>query len=135
MEDAAGRSPAPERGRLQSSASILARGIDHRTELASIELSEARDDAVAISALLIGGVVAGVLAGVALNLLVAAIWWDTTHRVRAISLSLTVQIVVAISVFALGRRRLRLWHPLASTIDQLKKDAVCVRDLIANPRS
>ncbi|ATC65534.1 hypothetical protein CMV30_17140 [Nibricoccus aquaticus] len=120
--------------RLQASAAVLARGFDHRAELASLELGDARDHAVGLSGLFLIGAVAALLTGFAANFFVAALWWDTPHRLLAIGLAALVQAAVATTSIALCIHRARRWRPLPLTIDQLKKDSQCLRDLLNSPR-
>jgi uncharacterized membrane protein YqjE len=117
--------------RLQSSAAVFVRGIDHRAELAALEMGEARDHAVGITGLFLISAVAALLTGFAINFLVAALWWDTPHRVLAIALSIAVQATIAVAAAALCVKRARVWRPLSQTIDQLKKDSQCLHELLA----
>jgi uncharacterized membrane protein YqjE len=117
--------------RLQSSAAVFVRGIDHRAELAALEMSEARDHAVGITGLFLISAVAALLTGFAINFLVAALWWDTPHRVLAIALSIAVQATIAVTAATLCVKRARVWRPLSQTIDQLKKDSQCLHELLA----
>ena len=122
-------------GRLQASAAVFARGVDHRAELAGLELCEARREAVTLSGLFLIGAVAALLTGFAINFFVAALWWDTPNRLLAIGLSAGVQAVVAAFVIVRCIRRARVWRPLAFTIDQIKKDSQCLRDLLSSSRN
>jgi uncharacterized membrane protein YqjE len=128
-------SPPSGLGRLHASAAVLARGVDHRAELAAIELVEARDQAVGLSSLFLLGGVAALLTGVALNILVAAIWWDTPHRVLAVGLFTALQAALATFAIVRATRRTRDWAPLSQTLEQLKKDAQCLRDLLTSQRN
>lgn len=134
MNTSVDTAPLPGLGRLQSSAAVLARGFDHRAELAAIELGEARDHAVGISGLFMLGAVAALLTGFAINFFVAALWWDTPHRLLAIGLLAGVQGAVALTAVLTAVNRARSWYPLAHTFDQLKKDSQCLRDLLTPPR-
>lgn len=124
--------PLSEPGRLKSSAVVLARGIDHRAELAGIELTEARDQAVMLSGLFLAGAVAALLTGFAINFFVAALWWDTAHRLVAIGLLAIAQGVLATATIVICVKRARCWQPLALTVDQLKKDSQCLRELLTS---
>jgi uncharacterized membrane protein YqjE len=124
----------PGLDRLQSSAAIIVRGADHRAELASIELGEARDQAMGISVLFLVGAVAALLTGFALNLLIAAIWWDTPHRVLAIAIAGGVQVAISATALLVCIARARQWHPFPQTFEQLRKDTRCLNDLLNSPR-
>jgi uncharacterized membrane protein YqjE len=119
--------------RVQTSAAVFVRGLDHRAELAALEMGEARDHAVGISGLFLISAVSALLTGFAINFLVAALWWDTPHRVLAIGLSIAVQATIAITAAVLCVRRARLWRPLPQTIDQLRKDSQCLHELLTLP--
>lgn len=124
----------PGLDRLRSSAAIIVRGADHRGELASIELGEARDQATSISVLLLVGAVAALLTGFALNLLIAAIWWDTPQRLLAIGIAGGVQAAISVGALVLGITRARQWHPFPQTFEQLRKDSRCLNDLLSSPQ-
>ncbi len=124
----------PGMDRLQKSAAAVLRGADHRSELASIELGEARDRAAGISVLFLVGAVAALLTGFALNLLIAAIWWDTPHRLLAIGIALLLQAALSTAALVLSITRARQWHPFPETFQQLRKDAQCLQDLLNSPR-
>jgi uncharacterized membrane protein YqjE len=135
MNTSTAESPPAGLGRLHASAAVFARGVDHRAELAAIELVEARNQAAGLSGLyLIGGVVA-LLTGVAINFLVAAIWWDTPHRILAVGLFTGLQATVATIAIVAATRRMREWAPLSQSFQQLKKDAQCLRELLTSPRN
>ena len=125
----------PSSGRFQASAAVVARGVEHRAELAGLELCEARHEALSLTGLFLIGAVAALLTGFAINFFVAALWWDTPHRLLAIGLTAGIQAVVATVVIVLCVRRARVWRPLAFTIDQIKKDSQCLRDLLTSSRN
>ncbi|MGC4072738.1 MAG: phage holin family protein [Nibricoccus sp.] len=133
MNNSVETAPLPGLGRLQSSAAVLARGLDHRAELASLELEEARDHANGLFGLFLLGAIAALLTGFALNFFVAALWWDTPHRLLSLGLLAVVQGAVAAAALITALRRSRKWHPLAQTFAQLKKDSQCIRELLHSP--
>jgi uncharacterized membrane protein YqjE len=120
--------------RLQASAAAILRGADHRSELASIELGEARDQATGISVLFLVGAVSALLAGFAANFFVAALWWDTPHRLLAVGLAAGVQAVISAVALTLCVARARQWHPFPQTFEQLRKDTKCLHDLLNSHR-
>ena len=120
-------------GRLGSSVTVIARGVEHRAELAALELDEARTNTVSLLTLLVAGAVVALLTGFALNFFVAALWWDTPHRLLSIGLLAGVQAVAAIWLIARWRHQARSWRPRASTFEQLRKDGQCLHELIKNP--
>jgi uncharacterized membrane protein YqjE len=120
--------------RLQSSAAAILRGADHRSELASIELGEAREQATGISVLFLVGGVAALLTGFAINLLVAALWWDTPHRLLAIGIAVGAQAAIAVTALVISVGRARQWHPFPQTFEQLRKDTRCLQEILNSPR-
>ncbi len=135
MSDATETRPKPLSllERLRATASVFMRACEHRAELAALELGEAKDEAVALSVMSVLGAVAALLSGFALNLLVAAIWWDSPARVLAVSLALAIQVLIAVTAFVVCMKRLRRWRPFDATAQQLKKDSQCLNELFQHP--
>jgi uncharacterized membrane protein YqjE len=133
VNDSVETAPLTGLGRLQSSAAVLARGLDHRAELASVEMDEARDHATGLFGLFLLGAIAALLTGFAINFFVAALWWDTPHRLLSLGILAGVQGAVAAAALLTALRRTRKWHPLSHTFDQLKKDSQCLRELLNSP--
>ena len=105
------------------------RSFGHRAELASIELAEARNEAV-VSLLLVWGTAALLLLfGIAATLVVAASVWDTPHRVPVLALLSAVYLLGALIFGVIARNRLKAWHPFEATADQLKRDGQCLDEL------
>jgi uncharacterized membrane protein YqjE len=119
--------------RIPSSAAALLRGLDHRAELAALELGEARDHATGIAALFLISAVAALLTGFALNFFIAALWWDTPHRLLALGFSTVVQGAIAAGTAFACLRRARRWRPLPETVEQFKKDSQCLHELLSPP--
>jgi uncharacterized membrane protein YqjE len=116
--------------RLRQSADVIMRGVENRAELAALELGEVRREAMI--AIVVAGVCAAVLllAGVAVNLLVAAIFWDTPHRVTALAWVLGIELALGIGGSLWLRHRLMQFDPFAATREQLRKDSVCLHELL-----
>ncbi|MCU0794187.1 MAG: phage holin family protein [Opitutaceae bacterium] len=119
--------------RIPSSAAAMLRGLDHRAELATLELGEAREHATGIAALFLISAVAALLTGFAVNLFIAALWWDTPHRLLAVGAAIAVQGALAAGAAGACLRRARSWRPLPETIDQFKKDSQCLHELLTPP--
>lgn len=115
--------------RLGANAGLLLRALENRAALAAVELEEARLRAVAT--LLVAGVSTGVLflAGATASLLVAAIFWDTPHRVLALALFGAFELLVAAGGGWWAWSRWQRWRPLEHTRDQFTKDAECLREI------
>lgn len=115
-----------------SSARILLRALDHRSQLAGLELREARTRLVFFVVL---AVAAGALLQLALLAGFAAIvaaTWDTAWRVWAPLLSATALAGMGTLLLLMLRRRMRGWAPFGDTLDQLSKDARSLHRLL-NP--
>ena len=98
--------------------SLLGESLDHRRELASLEVVEARDHAIVL------------LLGFAITLLVASIVWDGPHRVAWMVGVCLVYGGGAVGSGSLLLKRLRTWHPLQETQSQLEQDFQCLSKLI-----
>jgi uncharacterized membrane protein YqjE len=123
----------PPRARLPSLGEgfgLLAEALEHRTELAALEVDEARGEARVFLAL--GVVVAQLtlLTGVAVTLTVAGLVWDGPHRVGWLAglagLYLLGAVVAGVSLW----RRWRAWRPLKEISGQLSEDRQCLNQLI-----
>jgi uncharacterized membrane protein YqjE len=119
----------PGFGRLQESAEIVLRGLGHRAQLAAVELEELRDETGRAAVLFGASVVAFLLAGVTTNLVIAAIYWDTPHRVTAMVITGVIELIVGTVVAVVLWRRWRGWRPFAATTEQLELDGKCLEDL------
>src|SRR5690606_23588242 len=101
--------------RLRATGSLFLRACEHRAELAALEMGEAKDEAVGLVILSVVGSVAALMSGFALNLLVAAIWWDSPSRVLAVSLALAIQVLIAVIAVVVCTTRLKRWRPFSAT--------------------
>ncbi len=116
--------------RLGSNAGLLLQAVENRAVLAVLELEEAGTHLRKTLVAACVAAAASLLGGFTLSLLVAAIFWDTSHRVTAIAIVAAVQIALAAggAWFALaGWRRARLFSDLR---DQLTKDCACLREVL-----
>lgn len=115
--------------RLGSNADVLLRALENRMALAGLELEEARQRAErAFLAALASGTLL-LLTGTALNLLVAAIFWDTPNRVLALLILAGVQLLLAATLGWWSYAHWKRWEPLEHTRDQLAKDSACLREI------
>jgi uncharacterized membrane protein YqjE len=110
--------------------SLLGESLDHRRELASLEVVEARDHAIVSTLLAAGTAVLVLLLGFAITLLVASIVWDGPHRVAWMVGVCLVYGGTAVGSGSLLLKRLRTWHPLEETQSQLEQDFQCLSKLI-----
>lgn len=117
--------------RLGSNPDVLLRALEHRAELAGIELLEARREALAVA---LGGLIAAallLLAGLALTLFWAALFWDTPYRAPALAALGVLECVGALLATARARRAWRRCRFFEETRTQLKKDSACLREVLA----
>ena len=98
---------------------------ENRLELLIVEIQEERQRLLHFLLLVLGVAVFGILAGVALSLLIVVSLWE---RSPAAALLVLTSFYSATAVF-LYRRLAALrrdWQPLAATLDQLRKDRACL---------
>lgn len=112
---------------------LLSESIAHRTELASIELDEARTHAIDSSLLAGATCVLLLLAGFALTLLVAALVWDSPYRGWWLTGLCAAYLVAAGTTFWRLKKRLRTWRPFAETQSQIQLDFQCLNTLLKSP--
>ncbi len=117
--------------RLGSNADVVLRALENRAALATLELEEARQRMEAMAVAGAASAIVALLVGVTANLIVAAIFWDTPHRVLALSILGGVELVVAIGGAWFACSRWRQWRPLEHTRDQLSKDSACLREVFS----
>lgn len=115
--------------RLGSNAGLVLRALENRAALAALELGEARDRVqltlvcLALSAVLL------LLTGVTVAFVVAAIFWDTPHRVLALAILGGVELLLGVGGVWYALRQWKRWQPLEHTRDQLAKDSACLREM------
>jgi uncharacterized membrane protein YqjE len=110
--------------------SLLGESLDHRRELISVEVGEARDHAI-VSTVLAAGTAALILfTGFAVTLLLASLVWESPHRVGWMVGVCFVYGGGAAWVGSVLVRRLRSWRPLHETHSQLEQDFQCLSKLI-----
>jgi uncharacterized membrane protein YqjE len=99
--------------------------VENRLQLLMVEAQEERERALLAISLALCAVAFGLLAGVALTILVAVALWEHSP---AIALLVLAVIYIVAAVFFYGRlvRLQRDWQTLSGTLDQLKKDRECL---------
>ena len=123
----------PGFGRWKDTAAIVLRGLGHRARLAAVEVEEAKEESARAVVLFAGAMTAFLLAGFALNLMVAAVFWDTSYRVVAIAVLCALQVAIGVAVVLRMRHQWRSWRPFSATTDQLELDHECL-DRLFNPK-
>ncbi|MEO6995865.1 MAG: phage holin family protein [Lacunisphaera sp.] len=110
--------------------SLLGESLDHRRELAALEVWEARDHAIVSTLLGAGAAALVLLTGFAITLLVASLVWESPHRVGWMVGVCLVYGGSAVGVASVLVKRLRTWRPLEETQSQLEQDFQCLSKLI-----
>jgi uncharacterized membrane protein YqjE len=64
------------------------------------------------------------------NLIVAAIFWDTPHRVTALVWFAVLEIATSVGIVLWLRSRWNRFALFSATREQLKKDCECLHDLL-----
>jgi uncharacterized membrane protein YqjE len=123
----------PQLKRVGDYARVLLTGAQNRAELAAIELAEARNAAVSFGLWWAGAVLLLVLGSATLTAFVAAAFWDTPYRLAALGVMAVVYLAAAAGCFLKVRGGLRSWQPFSETAGQIRKDALCLGDLMHRP--
>lgn len=98
---------------------------ENRLELLIVEIQEERQHLLNYLLVALGAAVFGILAGVALSLLIVVSLWELSP---ASALLVLTGFYLATAVFLYRRLSAlrRDWHPLSATLDQLRKDRACL---------
>jgi uncharacterized membrane protein YqjE len=122
--------PSPASATPLGALRILARGTGHRIQLATIELAQARMHAITSG--VIGGFAIGLslIAGFSITLCIAAMVWESPHRMMWLTSITFVYVALAAAVVAILLKRMIAWRPFSETTHQLLEDYQCLRQLI-----
>jgi uncharacterized membrane protein YqjE len=101
--------------------------LENRLELLMVEAQQERERILLAVWLALGAAVFGLLAGVALTLVVLTAFWQHSP-VLAMLILTAIYIVIAGFLFARLARLQRDWQTLPGTIDQLRKDRECLEN-------
>ena len=110
--------------------SLFTESVAHRAELASVEVTEARDHALVSTLLAAGTAMLALFTGFAITLLLASLVWDSPHRVAWLTGLCFAYLAAAVSTGFSLVKRLRSWRPLSETQTQLQEDFQCLSKLI-----
>jgi len=103
--------------------------LENRIQLLLVEVQEERDQVLKAIWLALGAAAFGLLAGVALTVVVAVALWD--HSPILAMLVLAALYLLAAIFFSVRLIRLqRNWQSLPSTLEQLKKDRECLDKIL-----
>jgi uncharacterized membrane protein YqjE len=111
---------------------LLAIG-ENRVELLSVELQEERKRLLCAILLALGVAAFGLLAGVGLTAAIAVLFWKLSPLLTLLGLTV-VYGVTALCLYWRLARLLRDWQVLAATLDQLRKDRVCLEKHLTQAR-
>jgi uncharacterized membrane protein YqjE len=99
--------------------------VENRLQLLMVEAQEERERILLAIWLALGAAVFGLLAGVALTVVIVVALWEHSPIIALVALTALYSIV---AVFFYGRlvRLQRDWQTLQGTLEQLKKDRECL---------
>jgi len=112
---------------------LLAIG-ENRLELLSVELQEERERLLRAILLALGVAAFSLLAGVGLTAAIAVLFWKVSPLLALLALTA----IYGVTAFCLYRRLTRLlrdWQILTATLDQFRKDRVCLEKHLTQARS
>jgi uncharacterized membrane protein YqjE len=99
--------------------------LENRLQLLMVEAQEERERVLMAIWLALGAAAFGLLAGVALTILVAVMLWDVSPKI-AMSVLTLLYATGAIIFYQRLMRLQRGWQTLSATLEQLKKDRECL---------
>ena len=112
---------------------VVVDGLLHRSELASLELHEARAHGLRTVALIVFCGALLLLSGFAATLAVAAWVWDRPDRGPILLLLGVAYLAVSGTLGYAASRRLSSWEPMSESIKQFREDCTCLRDTFSHP--
>jgi len=115
-----------------SAPRVIAIALEHRAELASLELKEAGQHGLRTAIVISVSAVFALLGGMAATFALAAAVWDRPDRGMILSLA-ALGYLLASGAFALvASRRLKSWSPFSESARQLREDISCVQDIVSD---
>ena len=99
--------------------------VENRLELLMVEAQEERERILLAIWLALGAAAFGLLAGIALTIVIAVVLWERSPVIALLVLAALYLIAAACFYTQLLRLR-RNWQTLPGTLDQLKKDRECL---------
>jgi uncharacterized membrane protein YqjE len=99
--------------------------LENRLQLLMVEAQEERDRALLAIWLAMGAAAFGLLAGVALTVVIAVALWEHSPIVALLMLT-ALYTIAAVFFYARLVRLQRDWQTLPGTLEQLKKDRECL---------
>lgn len=117
--------------RFKACGRIVGRGLENRGRLAVLELEEAWTNLLRGAALLAAGIAAAAVTGTGLNILVAAIFWDTAYRIAALAAMAVLQLAGLGFLAWRINQRIRNGAFLEATRTQLAQDRAAFESMTA----
>lgn len=99
--------------------------VENRLQLLMVEAQEERERVLMAMWLGLGAAAFGLLAGVAMTLMVAVALWEHSPLVALLVLT-ALYSITAVFCFVRLRQMQKDWQTLPGTLDQLKKDRECL---------
>jgi uncharacterized membrane protein YqjE len=99
--------------------------VENRFQLLMVEVQEERERALLAIWLALGAAAFGLLAGVALTVVIAVALWNHSPVIAMLVLTL-IYTLAALFFYARLIRLQRDWQTLPGTLEQLKKDRECL---------
>ena len=112
---------------------LLAIG-ENRFELLSVDLQESHERILRAVLLALGVAAFSLLAGVCLTAAVTVLFWKLSPFL-ALSMLTVLYAVTAFCFYRRLTRLLRDWQVFSATLDQLRKDRICLEKHLTPPRS
>jgi uncharacterized membrane protein YqjE len=132
MNDSTSTSPLVNIGLNQifPALKILLEAAVHRAEIATLELTVAREQALATTMVGLAAFALILLGGFTASFTLAALVWDLPNRALILGLAGLGCFLGAGLLIWIVASRLRSWHPLKETCQQLRSDRVCLQDVL-----
>jgi uncharacterized membrane protein YqjE len=124
MSDSAGHLPPLGAAAKSLVQRLLAMG-ENRLELLVLEVQEERERILKAALLALGMAAFGLLAGIALTVAIAALFWQRSPVVAMLVLAGLYAAIAALLYLRFARLQ-RDWHTLSATLEQLRKDRQCL---------
>ena len=99
--------------------------VENRLQLLMVEAQEERERALLAIWLALGAAAFGLLAGVALTIMIAVALWEHSPIIALLVLT-ALYTIAAVFFYARLVRLQQDWQTLSGTLDQLKKDRECL---------
>jgi hypothetical protein len=117
-------------GAVDSVPHVVVEALIHRSELASLEMKEARTHGTVTAVVAAAAAGSLLLGGFAGTLALAASVWQRDDRVLILAVVTLAYLIMAAGLGFAAANRLKTWHPFAETCRQFKADRACVHEIL-----